>query len=190
MAAPKVTVFFLEMLSHNQRTVPAPRAGLSILQVHQPTVDDCFRFLNDSFLQKRALPAHQFRGVELASIVGDRSREVHVLLVDGVPGGLAELDRSIPGQVELSEFGLLRKHIGKGLGKYFLQWTTDRVWSYKPTRFWLRTSTLDHPAALPNYLKAGFTLFHESTEEPTALPDRSRPARHMPGGPSSIGEKT
>src|ERR1051325_10841611 len=46
-----------------------------------------------------------------------------------------------------------------GLGKWFLQWTIDKAWSYQPKRFWLHTCTLDHPAALPNYLKAGFAQF-------------------------------
>jgi hypothetical protein len=30
-------------------------------------------------------------------------------------------------------------------------------------RVWLHTCSLDHPAALPNYMKRGFTLF--KTEE-------------------------
>ena len=51
--------------------------------------------------------------------------------------------------------------IGQGLGKWFLQWTIDKAWSYRPKRFWLHTCTLDHPAALSNYLKAGFTLFKQ-----------------------------
>jgi GNAT superfamily N-acetyltransferase len=51
--------------------------------------------------------------------------------------------------------------IGQGLGKYFLQWTIDKAWGYQPRRFWLHTCTLDHPAALPNYQKAGFAIYHE-----------------------------
>jgi GNAT superfamily N-acetyltransferase len=51
--------------------------------------------------------------------------------------------------------------IGQGLGKYFLRWAVERAWEYRPRRLWLHTCTLDHPAALPNYLKAGFVLFKE-----------------------------
>jgi len=51
--------------------------------------------------------------------------------------------------------------IGQGLGKWFLQWTIDKAWSDGPKRFWLHTCTLDHPAALPNYSKAGFVLFKQ-----------------------------
>ena len=34
-----------------------------------------------------------------------------------------------------------------------------RAWESEPTRVWLHTNTLDHPAALPNYLKRGFKVF-------------------------------
>ena len=55
--------------------------------------------------------------------------------------------------------------IGQGLGKYFLQWAIDKAWSYQPTRLWLHTDTLDHPAALPNYQKAGFVIYREEVKE-------------------------
>ena len=34
------------------------------------------------------------------------------------------------------------------------------------TSVWLHTNTMDHPAALPNYLKRGFTAFHSETYQP------------------------
>jgi hypothetical protein len=68
------------------------------------------------------------------------------------------LDRRQPDEVEIVQFGLMGPFIGQGLGKYFLQWTIDRAWSYQPRRVWLHTCTLDHPVALPNYLKAGFVI--------------------------------
>ena len=41
----------------------------------------------------------------------------------------------------------------------------DTAWSYGSRRFWLHTCTKDHPAALPNYLKAGFTVYKEEIKE-------------------------
>jgi hypothetical protein len=35
----------------------------------------------------------------------------------------------------------------------------------RPRRFWLHTCTKDHAAALPNYLKAGFTIYKEGLHE-------------------------
>ena len=93
--------------------------------------------------------------------MNDPRLEVHVLMVDGAPAGFAELDRRKEGEIELVQFGLMGAFIGQGLGKYFLQWTIDKAWSYSPKRFWLHTCTKDHPAALPNYLKAGFGIYKE-----------------------------
>jgi GNAT superfamily N-acetyltransferase len=82
-------------------------------------------------------------------------------MAEGVPAGFAELDRRIEGEIEVVQFGLLQEFIGQGLGRYFLQWTIDKAWSYQPRRFWLHTDSKDHPAALPNYLKAGFEIYKE-----------------------------
>ncbi|MGZ0174954.1 MAG: GNAT family N-acetyltransferase, partial [Planctomycetales bacterium] len=151
-----VTVYYLEMLAPSQRDVPAPRNGLTVLHVKQPSVP-YYRFLYDAvgkdynWLSRRKLSDD-----ELAVILGDSLNEVHVLHVDGSPAGFAELDRSEAGEVELVQFGLMDDFIGQGLGTWFLQWTIDKVWSYEPRRFWLHTCTLDHPAAVPTYKKAGF----------------------------------
>ena len=91
--------------------------------------------------------------------------ENHVLHVDGVPAGFAELDRRIEGEIELVQFGLVPEFIGQGLGRYFLNWTIDKAWSYQPRRFWLHTCTLDHKAALPNYLKARFVVYNEEVKQ-------------------------
>jgi GNAT superfamily N-acetyltransferase len=86
-------------------------------------------------------------------------------MADGAPAGFAELGRRAEGEVELVPFGLLPGFIGQGLGRYFLQWAIDRAWGYRPRRFWLHTDTKDHPAALPNYLKAGFALYREEVKD-------------------------
>ena len=62
-------------------------------------------------------------------------------------------------------FGLFPAFIGKGLGKYLLAWALDRAWSFNPRRVWVHTCDLDHPAALPNYLRAGFTVYDETVVE-------------------------
>ena len=101
--------------------------------------------------------------IELAAVIQHPLNELQVLQVAGTPAGFAELDRRQPGEIELVQFGLTREFIGRGLGKWFLQWTIDQAWSYQPRRFWLHTCTLDHSAALPNYLKAGFVLFKQES---------------------------
>lgn len=154
-----VTVSYLEMLDRPRRTVPPPRDGLCVLHVRSPSVA-YYRFLYDSvggdyhWLSRRKLSDE-----ELAAILGDSQNEVHVLHVDGAPAGFAELDCRNADQIELVQFGLMPEFIGQGLGKWFLQWTIDKAWDHRPERFWLHTCTLDHPAALPLYKKAGFVEY-------------------------------
>lgn len=98
---------------------------------------------------------------ELASIIQHPLDELYVLHVEGTPAGFAELDRRQPNQIELVQFGLMPEFIGQGLGKWFLQWTIEKAWSYEPSRLWLHTCTLDHRAALPLYKKAGFVQYRQ-----------------------------
>lgn len=156
-----VTVYYLEMLSPSQRPIPAPREGLRVLQVHAPTVEYYRELYNAVGREFHWLSRRKLTDDDLAAIIQHPLDELHVLHVAGVPAGFAELDRGQPGEIELVQFGLKREFIGQGLGKWFLQWTIDQAWSHQPRRFWLHTCTLDHPAALPNYLKAGFVLFKE-----------------------------
>jgi GNAT superfamily N-acetyltransferase len=164
-----VKVYYLEMLAHNHQTAAPPGEGLAVIHARKPTVA-YYRFLYNTvgkdyhWYSRGKLP-----DAELAATVQDPLDEVHVLHVDGVPAGFAELDRRKEEEIELVQFGLMPEFIGQGLGKYFLQWTIDKAWSYRPRRSWLHTCTLDHPAALPNYLKAGFVIYKEEMKK-TELP--------------------
>ena len=158
-----ITTTYLQMLTHQSRQVSPPPADITIRQVAQPTVE-FYRRIYDAvggdwnWSSRKKLP-----DADLACIISDPQVEIHFLLVNGEQAGFAELDRRQPGEIELVQFGLVAKFIGRGLGKYFLQWVIDKAFSYEPQRFWLHTCTADHPAALPNYLKAGFTIYDVKT---------------------------
>jgi len=157
----KVTTIYLQLWAHPQRVVPPPRDGLTVVHAKKPSVT-YYRFLYDAVGRDYDWTSRQkLSDAELAALLNDPRLEVHVLMVDGVPAGFAELDRRIDGEIELVQFGLMPEFIGQGLGRYFLHWTIDKAWSYNPSRLWLHTDTKDHPAALPNYLKAGFSIYKE-----------------------------
>ena len=157
----EVTVYYLEMRSHSRRSLPAPREGLTVLNVQHPSVS-YYRFLYDAvgrdYQWTRKLRCSEEK---LASMIQHPQNELYVLHVDGSPAGYAELSRRQADEIELVQFGLMPNFIGQGLGKWLLQWTIDRVWSYEPKRFWLHTCTMDHETALPFYQQAGFTLYDE-----------------------------
>jgi ribosomal protein S18 acetylase RimI-like enzyme len=84
-----------------------------------------------------------------------------LLTWQGAPAGYFELKPHDDGSIEIAYFGLLPDFIGRGWGKYLLSEAAQRAWGERPTRVWLHTCTLDHPAALPNYLSRGFRPVRE-----------------------------
>ena len=86
--------------------------------------------------------------------------EIWVLRERSSPRGFYELARHEDGSVEIAYFGLMPAGIGQGLGRALLTSAIDEAWKQKPTRVWLHTCTLDHPAALANYLARGFQVTH------------------------------
>lgn len=81
------------------------------------------------------------------------------------PAGYFELRGHEDGSVEIAYFGLLPDYIGRGWGKYLLTRAVVEAWTLGAKRVWLHTCTLDHPSALPNYLKRGFRPFREEEYE-------------------------
>lgn len=158
-----VTVYYLEMFSRPDRSVSERRDGVSVRHVTNPTVE-YYRTLYDAVGKDyRWLSRRRMSDETLAAIIVDPREEIHVLSVDGRIAGFAELDRRQPDEIELVQFGLLPEFIGQGLGKWFLNWTINYVFNHQPERFWLHTCTFDHPAALPNYRKAGFVEYQRET---------------------------
>jgi GNAT superfamily N-acetyltransferase len=79
----------------------------------------------------------------------------------GTPVGYFELELQEGDDVEVAYFGLLPGSIGKGMGGQLLTSAIERAWSMGAARVWLHTCTLDHPAALANYLARGMRVYKE-----------------------------
>lgn len=90
-----------------------------------------------------------------------------LLSVDGAPAGYFELRGQEDCSIEIAFFGLMPEFVGKGLGKLLLTRAVEQAWQLGPARVWLHTCTLDHPSALPNYLKRGFRKVREETYQAT-----------------------
>lgn len=95
---------------------------------------------------------------ELSAHLGRPEVLIRVLHLNGAPAGYYELVEHPDRSVEVGYFGLMPHAIGRGLGRWLLDEAVRDAWSRAPERVWLHTCTLDHPAALPNYLKAGFLV--------------------------------
>jgi GNAT superfamily N-acetyltransferase len=169
MKTVRCRVLYLQMLNRREHHAPPPIDGIEIVRAEKPTVA-FYRFLSDSvgrnwnWVDRKLMPEEDLRG-----IIGDDRVEIYVLYVAGTPGGYAELDRREENQIEIAYFGIIPEFTGQGLGRYFLHWTVEKAWSYDPRRLWLHTCELDHPAALPMYLKAGFEVFDERVVDQVVL---------------------
>lgn len=169
----KVTtkITYLEMLRPYAAEARPPVDGLSIQRLAVPSVDE-YRALYRSvgrdyhWADRLLLPDDQ-----LLAILQDDAVEIYLLRVGGQPAGYSELDRRTAGQIEIAYFGLFPQYIGKGLGRYFLARTLRKAWSYRPKRVWVHTCDLDHAAALPMYLEAGFVVYDEKIAEQVILED-------------------
>jgi len=152
---------YLEMLSPSQlRSVAAPPEA-AIEPLHEPSAET-YRLLYTTVGRNHQwVDRNRMSDEALRQIVQDPLVEISVLCVAGHTAGFAELDRRVSGEVELAYFGIFPEYIGRGLGKFFLCSAITQAWSHSPRRVWLHTCDLDHPAALPNYLKAGFTIYDE-----------------------------
>src|SRR6516165_7531336 len=159
----EIKITYLQMFVCPAQSVPPPREDLQVIHAKRPTIS-YYRYLYEAVgapWQWRS--RKKLTDAELAAIIHDPLDEVHVLHVDGVPAGFAELDRRTAGEIEVVQFGLMREVIGQGLGRYFIHWAVERAWRYGPRRLWPHTDTEDHPAAIPNYRKAGFQVYDVQT---------------------------
>ena len=96
---------------------------------------------------------------EVRGYLADPAVTMWLLRVSGTLAGYFELRRDADGGVEIAYFGLLPGFTGRRLGAHLLTEAVERAWSMGAQRVWLHTCTFDHPAALPNYIKRGFTVF-------------------------------
>jgi GNAT superfamily N-acetyltransferase len=101
---------------------------------------------------------------QLSAVLHAPTTELFMAESQGVEVGMAELDRSKAGEVEISFFGLYLEATGKGFGRPFMEALLDRAWAAATSRVWVHTCTLDSPVALPFYIKCGFRPYKRAIE--------------------------
>lgn len=95
--------------------------------------------------------------------------ELWVVQRGGEDLGICELDlRNAPATGEIAFFGLAADLQGRGLARHLIQHAVSRAAAASLRCFTVHTCTLDHPAALPFYMRNGFTPVRQEVE---VLPD-------------------
>lgn len=91
--------------------------------------------------------------------------EVHVVRdAAGADVGLVELDFRGQGECLIRFLALAPELAGRGHGGWLFAETLARAWTPGVTRVTVHTCSLDHPAALPAYLRAGFVAKRRAFE--------------------------
>jgi GNAT superfamily N-acetyltransferase len=91
--------------------------------------------------------------------------EVHAVVDrSGIEIGMLELDFRAPGECLIRFLGLVPELAGQGHGKWLFAQTLALAWRADVSRVHVNTCSLDHPAALPSYLKAGFRAYKRAFE--------------------------
>jgi len=157
-------VTYLQMSSPpQQHAIPSSPLSLKHVEVPQPEhYRELFRLIGGPWLWFSRLlldDAHlaeiiQHPKVDLYSVLDDGAREV----------GMIELDFREPHECELAFIGLLPELSGKGHGRWLLAEAVKRAWREGVDRVHVHTCSLDHPAALAAYRRAGFTPFKRAIE--------------------------
>jgi GNAT superfamily N-acetyltransferase len=155
-------VTFLEM-----REPPPPsdaKSTLRLRRVSDPDPDNyraLFRKVGDPWLWFSRLTMSD---VELAAIIGDPGVELFEVAAVEPVVGMLELDFRVPGECEIAFIGLVPDLAGQGHGRWLLAEAVRLAWREGVERVHVHTCTLDHPAALRAYERAGFRAYKRAIE--------------------------
>ena len=104
------------------------------------------------------------RDGELRAIIDHPAVELFDVRDGDAIVGMLELDRRVAGECELSFVGLIPAYAGQGHGRWLLAEAAVRAWSDATQRVHVHTCSLDHPAALGAYSRAGFVAVARKVE--------------------------
>ena len=162
MGRTEVRRTYLEMRAPAQlRHEPAPEPAPRVERLAQCS-PELFRFLYAEVGRAfRWTDRLSWTDEQVLHHLSDPRTSIWLMSWEDTPAGYFELCQHEDGSVEIAYFGLLPDFMGRGWGKYLLSQAALAAWGLQPMRIWLHTCTLDHPAALPNYLKRGFKVVRE-----------------------------
>ena len=155
-------VTYLEMSAPPALEIPA--SPLCLERVERPA-PDAYRAL----FRKVGAPWLWFSRLvmpdpELAAILDHPGLELFEVRDGRTVVGMLELDRRERHACEIAFLGLVPELAGRGHGRWLLAEAVARAWTGDARRVHVHTCTLDHPAALAAYRRAGFVAVRRAVE--------------------------
>jgi len=187
-------VTYLEMRTPPDQQVPPSDLSLKRIEVPQPEhYRELFRLIGAPWLWFSRLILDD---AHLAEIIQHPKVELYAV-VDGAGGevGMLELDFREPHECELAFIGVTPELSGKGHGRWLLAEAVRRAWREGVDRVHVHTCSLDHPAALSAYRRAGFRPYKRAVErfpDPRLLgilPLASAPQIPVLGTPAAVAPR-
>lgn len=156
-------VTYLEMRSQPVNEIPP--SPLSLRWMESPVLDEyrhLFRQIGAPWLWFSRLIMEDEK---LSSIIHDPKVELYIVGNESRGDlGMLELDCREAGECELAFVGLVPELSGKGHGRWLLAEALRLAWRAGVNRVQVHTCTLDHPAALAAYRRAGFIPYKRAIE--------------------------
>ncbi len=156
-------VTFLEM--RKRPAIEVPASSLELQCIERPSPEryrQLFRLVGAPWLWFSRLILDDQK---LDAIIGDPKVELYVAQDgNGRDVGMLELDYREEGECELAFVGLIPGLAGLGHGRWLLSEALHRAWREDVRRVHVHTCSLDHPAALGAYRRAGFTPYKRAIE--------------------------
>jgi GNAT superfamily N-acetyltransferase len=168
------------VVTYFRRTPPAvpesPDPAFPVRRIDSPSpawYRDLYRRIGEDWLwfSRAVMP-----DAELTALLARPTTEILALEQDGIATGLAELDFSRPGEVEVAMFGVVSAATGTGAARALMNAALATAARPGIGRVWLHTCTFDHPAATRFYAARGFAPFKFAIE----VSDDPRLTGHLP----------
>jgi len=156
-------VTYLEMRS--PKTGEVPPSTLDLQRIEKPSPERyraLFHLVGEPWLWFSRLVLDDEK---LGAIIENPKVELYAVRDgNGRDVGMLELDFREPAQCELAFVGLVPDLSGLGHGRWLLAEAVSRAWREGIERVHVHTCSLDHPAALSAYRRAGFEPFKRAIE--------------------------
>ena len=155
-------VTYLEM--RELPSLEVPQSTLQLRRVSEPTAEQyraLFRRVGSPWLWFSRLTLSD---EELEAIIRHPGIELFEVAAVEAVVGMLELDFRTAGECELAFVGLVPSLSGQGHGRWLLAEAVARAWRPGVSRVHVHTCSLDHPAALGAYRRAGFTPYKRAIE--------------------------
>ena len=157
-----VTITYLEQRHKPSGPAPArPPFRTAMMRATRPPLS-FYRYLWSAVGEPHRWVSRRYMEDEaLSAIIHDDRVAIYVLYKEGWPAGLAEIDWRRKPVADFKFFGLVPEAQGAGLGRWFLRQVLDLVWTQSPERVVIETCSMDAPAALRLYQRAGFSVYDQ-----------------------------